>query len=234
MSETKWTPMTDERLAYIERLSDECECSREDVIDLIDELKRLRTPVDGKDLIVTYEISIGRDGTVHNDTRPYDSSFADVYRAFHAIKKEVDRQIAERRNCPFNPLHGLTEVEILEQFGEGETRTPVDGGEVEEEIQRLEQFLSAFPEDIFREPEKTEMDWLHKTAPGLSDRIGGALGRHYGKVIAEPAIASLSRLSARVAELEAEMDRLKLELAGAIVRSRAALHAPTIPAEGKT
>jgi hypothetical protein len=29
----------------------------------------------------------------------------EVYKAFHAIKEEVDRQIAERRSCPFNPMN---------------------------------------------------------------------------------------------------------------------------------
>jgi hypothetical protein len=56
--------------------------------------------------IVTFTISIARNGDVHNDTQTHGSSFGEVYRAFHAIKAEVDRQIAERRNCPFNPMHG--------------------------------------------------------------------------------------------------------------------------------
>ena len=56
-------------------------------------------------MIVTYLISIDEDGNVHNDTQTHGSTFAEVYKAFHSIKKEVDRQIEERRNCPFNPIH---------------------------------------------------------------------------------------------------------------------------------
>lgn len=57
------------------------------------------------DFVVTYTISIDREGNVHNDTQTHGSSFAAVYRAFQSIKVEVDRQIAERRNCPFNPKY---------------------------------------------------------------------------------------------------------------------------------
>lgn len=56
-------------------------------------------------MIVTYTISIDKDGNVYNDTQTHGSSFAEVYRAFIAIKAEVDRQIAERRNCPYNPKY---------------------------------------------------------------------------------------------------------------------------------
>lgn len=54
--------------------------------------------------VVTYTISIDQEGNVYNDTQTHESSFAEVYRAFQQIKVEVDRQIAERRNCPFNPI----------------------------------------------------------------------------------------------------------------------------------
>lgn len=57
--------------------------------------------------VVTFTISIDQQGNVTNDTQTHGSSFAEVYRAFHAIKVEVDRQIAERRACPFNPRHGV-------------------------------------------------------------------------------------------------------------------------------
>lgn len=55
------------------------------------------------EIIVTYTISVDREGNIYNDTQTHGSSFAEVYKAFQAIKAEVDRQIAERRNCPFNP-----------------------------------------------------------------------------------------------------------------------------------
>jgi hypothetical protein len=60
---------------------------------------------DNPQFVVTYTISIDRDGNIYNDTQTHGSSFAEVYRAFQAIKTEVDRQIAERRNCPFNPIN---------------------------------------------------------------------------------------------------------------------------------
>jgi hypothetical protein len=57
--------------------------------------------------VVTFTISVDADGNVWNDTQTHGHTFAEVYRAFHMIQKEVARQIAERRNCPFNPLHGV-------------------------------------------------------------------------------------------------------------------------------
>lgn len=56
-------------------------------------------------MVITYTIGIDADGNVHNDTQTHGSTFAEVYRAFQAIKAEVDRQISERRNCPFNPKY---------------------------------------------------------------------------------------------------------------------------------
>lgn len=56
-------------------------------------------------MLVTYTISIDEDGNIYNDVQPGNSTFAEVYKAFHAIKEEVDRQIAERRACPFNPMN---------------------------------------------------------------------------------------------------------------------------------
>lgn len=56
-------------------------------------------------MIVTYTISIDESGNIYNDVQPYNSSFAQVYTAFCTIKEEVDRQIAERRVCPFNPKY---------------------------------------------------------------------------------------------------------------------------------
>lgn len=57
------------------------------------------------DFVVEYTIKIDRDGNIHNDVATNGSTFAEVYRAFHAIKDEVERQIAERRVCPFNPIN---------------------------------------------------------------------------------------------------------------------------------
>lgn len=59
-----------------------------------------------KDPLVTYTISIDRNGDVFNDTQTHGNTFGEVYRGFVGIKAEVDRQIEERRACPFNPKHG--------------------------------------------------------------------------------------------------------------------------------
>lgn len=64
-------------------------------------------------LVVTYTISIDEGGNIYNDVQPFDSSFAEVYKAFLAIKEEVDRQIRERRVCPFNPKYGKGEAALL-------------------------------------------------------------------------------------------------------------------------
>ncbi len=58
-------------------------------------------------LIVTFTVSVDEAGNIWNDTQTHGRSFAEVYQAFHAIKREVDRQIAERRNCPYNPMHSV-------------------------------------------------------------------------------------------------------------------------------
>ncbi len=55
------------------------------------------------DPILTVTIAIDRNGNVYEDTQTHGSKWADVYRAFHAIKAEIERQIAERKNCPFIP-----------------------------------------------------------------------------------------------------------------------------------
>ena len=61
-------------------------------------------------MIVTYTISIDKDGNVYNDTQTHGSSFAEVYQAFIAIRAEIDRQISERRKCPFNPINNRREA----------------------------------------------------------------------------------------------------------------------------
>ena len=51
-------------------------------------------------MIVRYTISIDRDGNITNDVEVGDSTFAEVYWAFHRIQQEVKRQITDRRACP--------------------------------------------------------------------------------------------------------------------------------------
>jgi hypothetical protein len=58
------------------------------------------------DFVVEYTIKIDRAGNITNDVATNGNSFAEVYRAFCAIKEEVDRQIDQRRVCPFNPKYG--------------------------------------------------------------------------------------------------------------------------------
>jgi hypothetical protein len=53
--------------------------------------------------VVEYTIKIAPNGDVTNDVVAGDSSFAEVYWAFHQIKKEIERQIAEQRQCPYHP-----------------------------------------------------------------------------------------------------------------------------------
>lgn len=64
--------------------------------------------MNSSEFIVEYTIKIARNGDVTNDVATNGSTFAEVYRAFHAIRDEVDRQIKERRNCPFNPATAKT------------------------------------------------------------------------------------------------------------------------------
>jgi hypothetical protein len=53
--------------------------------------------------LITIEIGIGRDGSVFQDTQTHGNDWADVYRGIHAVRDEIDRLIADRRECPFNP-----------------------------------------------------------------------------------------------------------------------------------
>jgi hypothetical protein len=56
--------------------------------------------------VVTFTVGVDLEGNIWNDTQTHGSTFAEVYSAFHKIKAEVQRQIDERRNCPFNPKNG--------------------------------------------------------------------------------------------------------------------------------
>lgn len=59
--------------------------------------------------VVTFTMTVDRAGNITNDTQTHGNTFAQVYRAFHSIRDEVQRQIDQRRACPFNPLHGTEE-----------------------------------------------------------------------------------------------------------------------------
>ena len=58
------------------------------------------------DVLFEFHCIILRDGSVVNDNLCHGNSFAEVYAAMRAVRDEVDRQIAERRSCPFNPRYG--------------------------------------------------------------------------------------------------------------------------------
>lgn len=53
---------------------------------------------------MSFEVSVdGDDYHITNSTRCGDATWAEVYRGMLAIREEIDRQIAARRECPFNP-----------------------------------------------------------------------------------------------------------------------------------
>lgn len=55
-------------------------------------------------LTVTFTIA-EEDGHVHihEDTQTHGNAWGEVYRGFKAIQGEVNRQVAEQRQCPFHP-----------------------------------------------------------------------------------------------------------------------------------
>lgn len=57
------------------------------------------------DPVLTITFRVDRDGNIANDTQTHDKTFAEVYRGFHAVHQEIERQIAERRVCPYNPIN---------------------------------------------------------------------------------------------------------------------------------
>ena len=53
-----------------------------------------------------FHCTILRDGSVVNDNVCHGATFAEAYRHLLAVRDEVDRQIRDRRACPFNPRYG--------------------------------------------------------------------------------------------------------------------------------
>jgi hypothetical protein len=45
-------------------------------------------------------------------------------------------------------------------------------------IRQLHNFAQAYPTAVFSEPTAEERKWLHKTKPGLQDRIAASMARH--------------------------------------------------------
>ena len=56
--------------------------------------------------IFEFHCTILSDGSVVNDNVCHGSTFAEAYTALMAVRDEIDRQIADRRRCPFNPKYG--------------------------------------------------------------------------------------------------------------------------------
>lgn len=57
------------------------------------------------DPVLTITFRVDREGNIANDTQTHGKTFAEVYRGFHAVRQEIDRQIADRRQCPYNPIN---------------------------------------------------------------------------------------------------------------------------------
>lgn len=55
------------------------------------------------DLLAMIHLGIARNGDIHSSLKTHGNPWPDVYRAMHAMRDELDRLIAERRECPFNP-----------------------------------------------------------------------------------------------------------------------------------
>jgi hypothetical protein len=55
------------------------------------------------DRLITITVGIGRNGDIFEDTQTHGNTWSDVYRGMHAVKAEIERLIAERRECPYNP-----------------------------------------------------------------------------------------------------------------------------------
>lgn len=68
----------------------------------------MNNPVDP---VLTVTMTVCRNGDIHEDTQTHGNTFADVYKGFVGIRDEIDRQINERRNCPFNPKTVRTDGE---------------------------------------------------------------------------------------------------------------------------
>ena len=57
----------------------------------------------GTDPVLTFKVTIARNGNVTNDVLTHGCTFAEVYWGMHEVKRVVQRQIDERRMCPYNP-----------------------------------------------------------------------------------------------------------------------------------
>jgi hypothetical protein len=57
----------------------------------------------GADLLVTMTISVSRDGIAASDVQTHDNSYSEVAVGLSAVRDEINRVFAERKNCPYYP-----------------------------------------------------------------------------------------------------------------------------------
>lgn len=55
--------------------------------------------------LLTITLSVDEDGNVYDDTQTHGNTFAEVYKGFTLVREEIQRQIDDRRKCPFNPIN---------------------------------------------------------------------------------------------------------------------------------
>ena len=55
------------------------------------------------DILVTLLIEVKRSGEITSDIKTHDNCYSDVALGLAAVKNEIDRVFAERKNCPFYP-----------------------------------------------------------------------------------------------------------------------------------
>lgn len=87
-------------------------------------------------------------------------------------------------------------------------KKPVEEEEIDDHIADLEQFLGAYPIDIFPEATSKQIDACPENVPG---RISAMMGRHLGKTYVKPTVALLRRLSADKARMESELAKAKAD-----------------------
>lgn len=76
-------------------------------------------------------------------------------------------------------------------------------------ISKCEYWGKAYPANIFSEPTKEALEWLHATRPGLIDCISASMGRHMAGLIASD-VAKLREahetIIARIRDTHTKMD----------------------------
>lgn len=56
--------------------------------------------------LITINMHVTQDGDdyhVHDDTQTHGNTWAEVYKGMIMLRDELNRQIADRKLCPFNP-----------------------------------------------------------------------------------------------------------------------------------